>query len=68
MKAIFRKKGFWLLLALVAVFIYLVFGGSGEPLDDEMIEEEEDSEPFAVMPANPAKMTGETISVYNWGD
>ena len=68
MKAIFRKKGFWLLLALIAVFIYLVFGGSGEPMDENAYEEEEDSESFAVMPANPVEMTGETISVYNWGD
>lgn len=68
MKRLFRKKGFWLLLALVAVFIYLVFGGSGEPMDDGAYEEEEESEPFAVMPANPVEMTGETISVYNWGD
>ncbi len=68
MKNLFRKKGFWLLLALVAVFIYLVFGGSGEPMDDGAYEEEEESEPFAVMPANPVEMTGETISVYNWGD
>jgi len=68
MKKILRKKGFWLLLALIAVFIYLVFGGSGEPMDDDSYEEEEESEPFAVMPANPVPMTGETISVYNWGD
>lgn len=68
MKAILRKKGFWLLLALIAVFVYLLFGGSGEPMDDGAYEEEEESEPFAVMPANPAEMTGETISVYNWGD
>ena len=68
MKRILKKKGFWLLLALIAVFFYLVFGGTGEPLDDAGFEEEEESEPFAVMPANPVKMTGETISVYNWGD
>jgi len=68
MKKILRKKGFWLLLALILLFLYLVFGGTGEPLDDEIFEEEEESEPFAVMPANPVPMTGETISVYNWGD
>jgi len=68
LKALFRKKGFWLLLAVIAVFVYLLFGGTGEPFDDEIFEEEEESEPFAVMPANPVPMTGETISVYNWGD
>jgi len=68
MKTIYKKKGFWIILALIALFVYLAFGGSGEPMTDELIEEEEESEPFAVMPANPVKMTGETISVYNWGD
>jgi len=68
MKRILRKKGFWLLLVLALLFLYLVFSGSGEPLEDAAYEEEEESEPFAVMPANPVEMTGETISVYNWGD
>ena len=68
MKTIYKKKGFWMILALIALFAFLAFGGSGEPIEDEVIEEEEESEPFAVMPANPVKMTGETISVYNWGD
>ena len=68
MKSIYKKKGFWILLAVIALFVYLAFGGSGEPADVEIIEEEEESEPFAVMPASPVKMTGETISVYNWGD
>ena len=68
MKTIFKKKGFWIILVLVLALAYLAFGGSGEPIEDEVFEEEEASEPFAVMPANPVKMTGETISVYNWGD
>ena len=68
MKTIMKKKRFWLILAIVLAAAYLAFGGSGEPAGDEIIEEEEESEPFAVMPANPVEMTGETISVYNWGD
>ena len=64
MKRMLKKKGFWLLLVLVIAFLCLVFGGDGEPLDDVLFEEEEESEPFAVMPANPVPMTGETISVY----
>ena len=67
MKTIYKKKGFWIILALIALFACLAFGGD-EPADVDVIEEEEESEPFAVMPANPVKMTGETISVYNWGD
>ena len=66
MKTILKKKGFWISLIIVLVFALLAFGSSPEP--EEMIEEEEESEPFAVMPANPVEMTGETISVYNWGD
>ncbi len=68
MKTILKKKGFWITLVIVLAFAFLAFGGSGEPMDSDVIEEEEESEPFAVMPANPVKMTGETISVYNWGD
>ena len=68
MKTILKKKGFWIFLAVIAVFAYLAFGGSGEPADDADVIEEEESEPFVVMPENPVKMTGETISVYNWGD
>ena len=68
MKTIFKKKGLWIVLIVVLVFAYLAFGGSGEPADDAAVEEEEERAPFAVMPENPVKMTGETISVYNWGD
>ena len=77
MKRILKKKGFWIALIIALVFVYLAFGGSGR--EEEIIggadgptaifvAEEEESEPFAVMPANPVEMTGETISVYNWGD
>ena len=44
-----------------------VIGGADGPTAI-LVAEEEESEPFAVMPANPVPMTGETISVYNWGD
>ena len=64
MKNILKKKGFWLLVILVIVFAMLLSGG------EEVIEEEAEEEyiPWATMPENPVPMTGETISVYNWGD
>ena len=64
MKKILKKKGFWLLVVLVIIFAALLSGG------EEVIEEEaeEESIPWATMPENPVPMTGETISVYNWGD
>ena len=67
MKTILKKKGFLAVLVIVLAAAVLAFGGGGEQAD-EVIEEEEECSPFAVMPANPVKMTGETISVYNWGD
>ena len=68
MKTILKKKGFWIIAVIVLAIAFLAFGGSGEQAEDAVIEEEEESEPFAVMPVSPVKMTGETISVYNWGD
>ena len=65
MNSIFKKKGFWLLLILVLVFALLA-GGGEEPADD--VVEEEEYIPWATMPENPVEMTGERISVYNWGD
>lgn len=63
MKNILKKKGFWLLVVLAIVFALLSGGG------EEAVEEvEEEAVPWAVMPENPVPMTGETISVYNWGD
>ena len=67
MKTIFKQKGFLAVLVIVLAVVILGFGGDGKPAD-EVVEEEEESVPFATMPANPVKMTGETISVYNWGD
>jgi len=67
-KTILKKKGFWIVLALVCVFAYLAFGGSGEPIDESAEEPEEEYVPWATMPEHPVQMTGETISVYNWGD
>ena len=67
MKTILKKKGFLAVLIVVLAVVILGFGGDGKPADDAG-EEEEESIPFATMPANPVKMTGETISVYNWGD
>ena len=63
MKNMLKKKGFWLLVILVIVFALLLGGG------EEVVEEvEEETIPWATMPENPVPMTGETISVYNWGD
>ena len=53
-----------------------IIGGADGPTaifvatpDDRAEEaEEEEREPFATVPASPVPMTGETISVYNWGD
>lgn len=64
MKKILQKKGFWLLVILVIVFAMLLAGGGEETVE----EAEEETIPWATMPENPVPMTGETISVYNWGD
>ena len=64
MKNILKKKGFWLLIILVIIFAMLLAGGE----EIEETEEEEEVFPWATMPENPVPMTGETISVYNWGD
>ena len=64
MKKLLKKKGFWLLIVLVIVFALLASAG-----EEEVTEEvEEETIPWATMPENPVPMTGETISVYNWGD
>jgi len=62
------KKRFILpaLVALVAL-VFLIFGGENEAIIYEA-EEAEDEVVYVQMPENPVKMTGETISVYNWGD
>ena len=62
---ILKKKGFWALLALVLVFGLLVFSGGDEPVEEAG---EEEYIPWVTMPENPVPMTGERISVYNWGD
>lgn len=53
-------------LALVLVLLALGGGQNDAAVDGALVEEE--SAPWATMPENPAKMTGERISVYNWGD
>ncbi len=52
-----------LVLVLVLAFVFL----GGEEAD---IQEEEDDGyvAYVTMPEHPVPMTGETISVYNWGD
>ena len=54
------------MVALVAL-VLLTFGGENEAVVYEA-EEAEDEVVYVQMPENPVKMTGETISVYNWGD
>ena len=66
MKSILKKKRFLFGLIAVIVLALLAFGGEQEADVGEEAEEEEVS--YVVMPENPVKMTGETISVYNWGD
>ena len=65
MKKILKKKGFWLFVILAIVFFALLSGGGDEVIEEEV---EEEYIPWATMPENPVPMTGETISVYNWGD
>ena len=67
MKKVFRKKSLLALLILAALLALLAGGGGREEAAAPQAEEEE-AAPWAVMPENPAPMTGETISVYNWGD
>ncbi|MDO4741618.1 MAG: extracellular solute-binding protein, partial [Eubacteriales bacterium] len=62
------KKKWLILLAFALVIALLAFGGSDEKPAQDAAEEEEEYVPWATMPENPVKMTGETISVYNWGD
>ena len=65
MKKLLKKKGFWLLVILLIAFFMLLSGGGEEAVEEEV---EEEVIPWATMPENPVPMTGETISVYNWGD
>ena len=66
MAGIFKKKTFLFGLIAVLVIVLLAVGGGEEPETES--EEEEEEIAYVSMPENPAKMTGETISVYNWGD
>ena len=61
------KKIVLALLGVALLAVLLAFFGGEEP-EAEAPEVEEEAVPWAVMPENPVKMTGETISVYNWGD
>ena len=66
MANIFKKKKTLFGLIALLVIALLAFGGGEEP--EMEAEEEEEEIVYVQMPENPAKMTGETISVYNWGD
>ena len=66
MANIFKKKKTLFGLIALLVIALLAFGGGEEP--EMEAEEEEEEIVYIQMPENPAKMTGETISVYNWGD
>ena len=68
MKTILKKKGVLFGLLAVIVITLLAFGGGNDEAADEAAEEEEEEVVYVQMPENPVKMTGETISVYNWGD
>jgi len=62
------KKKWLAVLGVVLVIAAAFFFSGGE---DAAIEEEAEDDgyvAYVTMPENPVPMTGETISVYNWGD
>ena len=67
MKGIFKKRFILPTLVAVVALVLLAFGGENEAVVYEA-EEAEEEVSYVAMPENPVKMTGETISVYNWGD
>ena len=68
MKTILKHKGFLLAVIAVIVVALLALGGGQDDMTDEAAQEEEEETVYVQMPESPVKMTGETISVYNWGD
>ena len=65
MKSIIKRKGLWL-IAVVIVLAVIFLGGEEAAIEEEA--EDDGYVAYVTQPENPVPMTGETISVYNWGD
>ena len=65
MKSIIKRKGLWL-VAVVVVLAVIFLGGEEAAIEEEA--EDDGYVAYVTLPENPVPMTGETISVYNWGD
>ena len=61
-----KKK--WLAVLGIVLVLAIAFLSSGEEAAVEEAEEDDGYIAYVTMPENPVPMTGETISVYNWGD
>ena len=67
MSGIFKKRFILPTVVALVALVLVAFGGENEAVVYEAEEAEEEAT-YVQMPENPVKMTGETISVYNWGD
>ena len=67
MSGIFKKRFILPTVVALVALVLVAFGGENEAVVYEA-EEAEEEVTYVQMPENPVKMTGETISVYNWGD
>ena len=61
-----KKK--WLAVLGIVLVLAIAFLSGGEEAAVEEAEEDDGYVAYVTMPENPVPMTGETISVYNWGD
>ncbi len=61
-----KKK--WLAVLGIVLVLAVAFLSGGEEAAVEEGEEDDGYVAYVTMPDNPVPMTGETISVYNWGD
>lgn len=62
------KKKWLAVLGIVLILVLAVFLSGGDDAAQEDGEEDDGYVAYVSMPENPVPMTGETISVYNWGD
>jgi len=61
-----KKK--WLAVLGIVLVLAVAFLSGGEEAAQEEGEEDDGYVAYVTLPENPVPMTGETISVYNWGD
>ncbi len=61
-----KKK--WLAVLGIVLVLAVLFLSGGEEAAVEEGEEDDGYVAYVTMPEHPVPMTGETISVYNWGD